>query len=119
MKLHPRITARVVVLLLLGLASTEAAIFSVTNANDSGAGSLRQALIDANTTQGHTINFNNSLGTITLASPLPEIIRAMTINGGTGDTISGNNQFRGLVINPPDNSNAVAINGLTIRGIAA
>ena len=42
----------------------------VTNANDSGAGSLRQAIAD--TAAGGTIIFNNSLsgGTIRLASQL-------------------------------------------------
>ena len=45
----------------------------VTNTNDSGPGSLRQAIIDANTSAGHdTISFN-VFGTIVLASALPAI----------------------------------------------
>jgi len=53
-------------LLLLVIAVTifagsvaSAAIFTVTNVNNDGAGSLRQAILDANATPGlDTINFN-------------------------------------------------------------
>ncbi len=57
--------------------------FKVTNLNDSGSGSLRQAMLDANSAGGaNTINFNPSLyGTINLASALPNISSSMTING--------------------------------------
>ncbi len=45
------------VVLMLGTAQkTSAATFTVTNTNDSGAGSLRQAIQDA--------NFNNAVDTI-------------------------------------------------------
>jgi hypothetical protein len=56
-------------------------IIIVTNTNDSGAGSLRQAIIDANSTNGHeTIRFSIS-GTITLATVLPTITEGVTIDG--------------------------------------
>ncbi len=60
---------------LLGSAVTitpaYAATFTVTNANDSGAGSLRQAILDANAAAGtNTITFNADY-TITLTSQLP------------------------------------------------
>ena len=43
--------------------SVRAATFTVTNVADSGAGSLRQAMIDANATAGiDTINFNIGSG---------------------------------------------------------
>ena len=45
--------------------STQAATITVTNTNNSGAGSLRQAIADAN--DGDTINFGIT-GTITLAT---------------------------------------------------
>ena len=48
--------------------NTQAATITVTNTNDNGPGSLRQALADA--VDGDTINFNSSLNgqTITLTS---------------------------------------------------
>src|ERR1700719_2274581 len=48
------------------------ATFTVTNANDSGAGSFRQALTDANASAGNTIQFLTD-ATIDLLSPLPPI----------------------------------------------
>src|SRR5262249_5546743 len=42
-----------------GQAAQEAPlVFMVTNTNDSGAGSLRQAILDANSMGGGTINFD-------------------------------------------------------------
>src|SRR5262249_9621681 len=60
--------------------------------------SLRQAILDANVTAGaDTISFGVG-GTITLASTLPAISDDLTIDG-TGQTISGNNAVRVLVVN--------------------
>jgi hypothetical protein len=87
-------------LLCLGaLVSTiHAATFLVTNLSDSGAGSLRQAILDANLAKGGTIAFSNLTGTITLASGLPPIVGNTTILGPGKNllTISGSNQFRVL-----------------------
>jgi hypothetical protein len=59
--------------------------FTVTNTNDSGAGSLRQAMLDANATTGaDVINFNiagTGVHTITPATQLPTITSPVTING--------------------------------------
>jgi hypothetical protein len=82
-----------------------AATYTVINTNDSGAGSLRQAIIDANADTGvaDTINFDlGSAATITLTSgQLPTITdtategAGLTIDGGSADiTISGANQYR-------------------------
>ena len=63
-----------------------AASFTVTNADDSGAGSLRQAIADANADDGEdTIVFVSSLSgqTIALASQLP------TVTDGEGLTVDG------------------------------
>ena len=64
-----------------------AATFTVTNASDSGAGSLRQAILDANAAGGaDTINFNivgSGIHTITLATALPTITGAVVIDGYT------------------------------------
>jgi hypothetical protein len=63
------------------------ASFTVTNTNDSGAGSLRQAIIDANALAGaDTIDFNIAGGgpqTINLLSALPTITDTVTIDATT------------------------------------
>jgi parallel beta-helix repeat protein len=60
-------------------------VITVTNTNDSGAGSLRQALIDANAAPNlNTIRFNITgvcPRTITLASLLPDITQPVAIDG--------------------------------------
>jgi hypothetical protein len=96
----------------------------VTNTNDSGAGSFRQAILDANAIPGaDVINFSISSGAqrITLTSLLPVISDAVTIDGTTqpgfagsplieitpdgqviGDGLkitAGNSVVRGLVLN--------------------
>src|SRR5438093_5768759 len=60
--------------------------FSVTSANDSGAGSLRQAILDANAAAGaDMINFaiGTGLKTIATLSPLPTITGPLVIDGST------------------------------------
>jgi Calx-beta domain-containing protein/VCBS repeat protein/carboxypeptidase family protein len=63
------------------------ATFSVTNTNDSGTGSLRQAILDANTNPGtDTITFNipgSGVQTITPVSSLPTITSPVIIDGYT------------------------------------
>jgi hypothetical protein len=62
-----------------------ATVLTVTNANDAGPGSLRQALIDANAAANlNTIRFNIAGAcprTITLASLLPDIVHPVAIEG--------------------------------------
>lgn len=78
-----------------------AATFTVTNLNDSGASSLRQAILDANAaantgTTPDEIHVQSGLapGTINLLSPLPPITDAVRIiNDGTG---SGRIELNGL-----------------------
>ncbi|MCA8995529.1 MAG: VCBS repeat-containing protein [Planctomycetaceae bacterium] len=95
------------------------AALTVTNLNDSGAGSLRQAIIDANgNSEADTIDFQSGLnGTITLAGAPLTISSDVTISGpGSSQlTIDGNLKSRVMVIpfsekSPP----VVAISGLTI-----
>jgi VCBS repeat-containing protein len=63
------------------------ATFVVTNTNDSGAGSLRQAILDANALTGHdAITFNisgNGSQVINVLSALPTITERLTIDGTT------------------------------------
>ena len=108
------------------IPSAPAATFTVTNTNDSGAGSLRQAMISANTMAGaDMISFAipaSGTQTITPLTPLPTMLQTITIDGTTQNPgsatppieIAGNsaggsatglnlsaisNTVRGLVIN--------------------
>ncbi len=76
-----------------GQATTTAAgTFTVSNTNDSGAGSLRQAMLDAESNVGPDIIEINTTGTITLASDLPAITEELYMAGVGADqiTIDGN-----------------------------
>ena len=63
--------------------------FVITTTADAGAGSLRDAIIQANSNPGlDTIDFHiagSGIRTIELASPLPVITSAVTIDGSTND----------------------------------
>ncbi len=67
--------------------------FSVTSAADSGVGSLRQAILDANALGGaDTIQFNilgDMVHTITVASELPQIMEQVTIDATTETDFAG------------------------------
>lgn len=94
---------------------------SVTNTNDSGPESLRQAITDA--LDGDTINISLS-GSITLNSELPIITKGITINGYVDvTTISGNNSCRILTIQIPTGTVTLnrlnIINGYSTIGAAA
>lgn len=70
---------------------TQAATYTITNTNDAGAGSLRQAITDANSNAGaDVIQLDSSIrGTITLASDLPAITESVTIDATTGQAGGG------------------------------
>jgi hypothetical protein len=78
-----RITIFAIAMLLFAATtmSAHAATITVTNTNDSGPGSLRQALVDAH--YGDTINFDSSLKgqTITLTSGRLIVDKNVTISG--------------------------------------
>lgn len=80
-----------------------AATFTVNNLNDSGSGSLRQAILNANGVTGDDlIVFQSGLsGTIALTTGLLLIDSNLTVNGpGTSQlAISGNDSFSIFVIN--------------------
>src|SRR4051812_19408761 len=111
------------------------AAFTVTNINDSGAGSLRQAMLDANATPNaggaDVINFNIAsagLQTIKLASALPAIREAVTIDGFTQPGASANTLLVGndaiYLINLDGNAAGndaaafdVKVGSVTLRGL--
>jgi len=100
-------------------AVSQAATYVVTATADSGAGSLRAAISDANASPGaDTITFaSGGQGVITLASALPAITDSLAIEGVFGAvTIDGANTYRGFVINGPIN---VTLSNLVIRNVRA
>ena len=105
-------------MLLIGLAmgtSLMAADQVVTNTNDSGAGSLRQAIIDVGA--GDEITFDAGVtGTITLTSGELAINKDMTITGPGADVLSidGNASSRIFEIGTSYTNPTVTITGLTI-----
>ena len=80
-----------------------AATFTVINTNDSGAGSLRQAILDANANFGDdVIEFNipgSGVHTIFLSSGLPAITQPVTIDGYTQPGSSPNTNPVGQGLN--------------------
>jgi fibronectin-binding autotransporter adhesin len=90
----------VIALVLSMPASTWATTFTVSNTSDSGEGSLREAIENANTSTGaDEITFSEGgRGTITLASTLPEVADSagLTIDGGGDVTVSGDDSVRVL-----------------------
>jgi hypothetical protein len=97
-------------LLLVPVGTAEATI-TVANNNDSGSGSLRQAISDA--APGETIVV--PANTYTLSSDELTIEKSITIAGhGAADTtISSGGPFRVLDVSGPGNN--VTISGITIR----
>ncbi len=113
-------------LLIFWFHFATAATFTVTNANDSGVGSLRQAITDANAggPGPHTISFDipaSGVQTIALASGLPFLSVAtggVTIDGTTQPGYAGSpliqitcgGIFSGFSVN--------GVGGATIKGLA-
>ena len=116
-----------VLLWMLSAVPTFAATFTVTTTADAGAGSFRQAMLDANTNPGlDAIQFNIAPGgpqIIGLAGDLPQLTDAVVIDGTTQQgfagrpiiTIDGNDVLNGIRINSTSPS---TIRGLVIVDLA-
>jgi predicted outer membrane repeat protein len=105
--------ALVSVLLLCAMArQTGAATITVTNRNDSGPGSLRQALANAN--NGDRINFAVT-GAITLTSAGLVVDKNVTISGPGADQLSIVGNQGPFVFSVNANATIATISGLTIR----
>jgi hypothetical protein len=97
--------------------------FTVSNTNDSGAGSLRQAITDANaTSEADVVKFNipgSGVKTIKPSSELPRITEPVTIDGYTQPGSKKNSLTKGtdaMLLIELDGTNAGtgAVDGLTI-----
>ena len=89
--------------------------FDVTNNNDSGAGSLRQALLDAQNHPGpDDVVADTGIGTITILSPLQWNGGGAVSIDGAGLTINANGQPQVLFDSAGD---GVAVLDLTITGM--
>ena len=105
----------------VALAQPRTSPFVVTTLSDSGPGSLRQAILDANERPGpDVINFAPALhGTIVLTSGALRITDSLTVQGPGAFwlTVSGNRASRVFEIEGA--GNVVTIDGLTIaHGLA-
>ncbi|MCB1920105.1 MAG: DUF4214 domain-containing protein [Candidatus Competibacteraceae bacterium] len=102
-------------MLALNLSVAQAATFTVTSLNDSGAGSLRKAVLDANAAPGNdTIAFQSGLtGTIVLTSGEIAITDRVAINGPGANVlaVSGNQASRVFKVS----GLGVTLQGLTIK----
>ena len=76
----------VIAALLLSATDTRAATITVTNGNDTGPGSLRQAIVNAS--PGDTINFAPSVTTVSLSSDELVIDKNLTITGPGADRLT-------------------------------
>ncbi len=101
------------------------AAFTVTNSEDSGPGSLRQAVLDANGAAGaDTVSFSPSLNgqTITLTTGEMVVAGPLTITGPGANllTISGNNASRVFRVNDGNTDlENIQFTGLRVRAAAA
>jgi hypothetical protein len=83
---RPALVGTLLALAALAPLTVTAATFNVTNGNDSGSGSLRNAILAANadatgTIQNpHIITFASGVSQVTVASPLPALNRPTLVN---------------------------------------
>jgi hypothetical protein len=109
-----------IVALLVLLSAMPAAGFLVTNLNDAGPGSLRQAVIDANTAVGSdVVTFQPGLfGTIHLTSGEVAITDSVDVQGPGARTLAVDSTARIFNISGGNSVN-VTISGLTLTGAHA
>lgn len=104
---------------LFAAGSAQAASFEVTNLNESGLGSLRQAIIDSNALAGaDVITFQAGLtGTITLTTGQLVVSDSVTITGpgAASLTIDANDTSRIFYLYNASALLDVVISGLTLR----
>ena len=128
------VDTRAVILCIFGVAlgqSLNATTFTVTNTHDSGTGSLRQAMLDANSAGGGTIAFNipgTGVHTISPLSALPTVTQSVAIDGytqpgsraNTNSPSTGLNTVLTIELSPTvfaGNGLEIAASNCTVRGL--
>ena len=132
--MHRIVRSALALLSFVVATSLSAATFTVINTNDSGVGSFRQAIIDANATAGPDIITFNIPGagvhTITALSAYPPITEQVLINGYSQPGASAGTNAFPLPLNPVlqieltglqtqlniNGGNGTVIRGLSIHG---
>jgi hypothetical protein len=122
--------AAAVIFCLLGLQAAAAQTITVTNTNDAGPGSLRQAILDANAAAGtQTIAFNipgSGVQSIVPVTILPALTDPVVIDGYTQPGASPNTLAEGSnavllveLVGPGANGSGLQIRGgnSTVRGL--
>jgi hypothetical protein len=119
------LAALTLLMTLIYTNTARAEIFTVTNLNDSGPGSLRAAINAAEANAGaDEIAFDDGVsGAVTLASTLPIITDAagLTIDGGGGITVSGNNAVQIFMVGEGADltlRNLIISDGAAVQGSA-
>lgn len=103
----------VLMLIAAALLPLSAATITVSNTDDSGAGSLRQAIADA--VSGDVIEFDSGVtGTIILTSGQLTINKSLTINGPGADVLAISGGNTSMVFQLSGNTN-ITISGLTVK----
>ena len=100
-------------------------IFTVTNTNDSGSGSLRAAILNVNAASGaSTINFNiggNGVHTIKPITMLPTITKPVILDGTSQPGYAGTPliELDGSILGANSHTNGLTLSGgnSTIRGL--
>ena len=119
----PTRNVRISAVLLACATALTGATFTVTNTADSGAGSLRQAILDANANPGpDTIEFaipGSGVHTISPGSALPSVTDVVTIDGYTQPGSAPNADPTGdaaVLLIELDGTNAGNAKGLVLEG---
>ncbi len=118
------ITRTAALLLACGLSAPAfAGVFTVTNLNDSGSGSLREAITLANANSDESLIRFATAGRIELSTELPRIFTSMTINGEQAVTLDGQGSTRIFRVGSDANVSGpgrdfagdLTLNGLTVQ----
>ncbi|HET6633188.1 MAG TPA: choice-of-anchor Q domain-containing protein [Rhodanobacteraceae bacterium] len=105
------------ILVLAAAVPARASTYSVTSTADSGPGSLRQAILDANANPGaDTIDASAVQGTITLSGGEIQISDAVTITGPGADQLTIQAGAESRIFNAGASASLLAISGMTLTG---